>query len=82
MNGLFKKFIEFAIGNGIVLILGFISSPIISRLITPEQLGKASMFTTFTSLIIVVVMMGIDQAYIRYYYDEDEESSKTDGMAG
>ena len=74
MNGLFKKFIEFAIGNGIVLILGFISSPIISRLITPEQLGKASMFTTFTSLIIVIVMMGIDQAYIRYYYDEDENN--------
>lgn len=74
MNGLFKKFIEFAIGNGIVLILGFISSPIISRLITPEQLGKASMFTTFTSLIIVVVMMGVDQAYIRYYYDEDENN--------
>lgn len=74
MNGLLKKFIEFAIGNGIVLILGFISSPIISRLISPEQLGKASMFTTFTSLIIVVVMMGVDQAYIRYYYDEDENN--------
>ncbi|MDU8965436.1 MAG: hypothetical protein E7H39_06190 [Clostridium sp.] len=25
MNGLFKKFIEFAIGNGVVLLLGFIS---------------------------------------------------------
>lgn len=74
MNGLFKKFIEFAIGNGIVLILGFISSPIISRLISPEQLGKASMFTTFTGLIIVVVMMGVDQAYIRYYYDEEEDN--------
>lgn len=72
MNTLLKKFIEFAIGNGIVLILGFISSPIISRLISPEQLGKASMFTTFTSLIILVAIMGIDQAYIRYYYDEDE----------
>lgn len=73
MNGLFKKFIEFAIGNGIVLLLGFISSPIITRIISPEELGKSSMFTTFTSLMIVIVMMGIDQAYIRYYYDEDEE---------
>lgn len=73
MNGLFKKFIEFAIGNGVVLLLGFISSPIITRIISPEELGKSSMFTTFTSLMIVIVMMGIDQAYIRYYYDEDEE---------
>ena len=74
MNALFKKFLEFAIGNGIVLILGFISSPIITRVIAPDELGKASMFTTFTSLIIVVVMMGIDQAYIRYYYNGNEES--------
>lgn len=72
MNGLLKKFIEFAVGNGIVLLLGFVSSPIITRIISPEELGKASMFTTFTSLMIVIVMMGIDQAYIRYYYDEDK----------
>lgn len=74
MNGLLKKFIEFAVGNGIVLLLGFVSSPIITRIISPEELGKASMFTTFTSLMIVIVMMGIDQAYIRYYYDEDKNA--------
>ena len=74
MNGLFKKFIEFAIGNGIVLLLGFIASPIITRIISPEQYGKASMFTTFTNLMIVIVMMGVDQAYIRYYHEEDEKN--------
>lgn len=74
MSTLFKKFIEFAIGNGIVLILGFISSPIITRMISPEQYGKASMFTTFTSLIVLVTTMGMDQAYIRYYNDEDDKS--------
>lgn len=74
MSTLFKKFIEFAIGNGIVLILGFISSPIITRMISPEQYGKASMFTTFTSLIVLVTTMGMDQAYIRYYNDEDDKN--------
>ena len=74
MNGLFKKFIEFAIGNGIVLILGFLSTPIISRLITPDELGRASMVTTLTSLVVLIVIMGIDQSYIRYYYDEEERN--------
>ena len=53
-NKLFKKFIEFGIGNLIVLITGFISSPIITRLILPEEFGKFSMFNTLTSLLIMI----------------------------
>lgn len=74
MNKLFKKFIEFAFGNFIVFLLGILSVVIVSRMIEPVQNGKASMFTTFTSLIVLVITMGIDQAYIRYYNDEIEEN--------
>jgi O-antigen/teichoic acid export membrane protein len=76
MNNLFKKFLEFAIGNGIVLILGFFSTFIIGRTIDPTQNGKASMFITYTSLIVLVLTMGIDQAYIRFYNDETYEGKK------
>lgn len=74
MNKLFKKFIEFALGNAIVFILGIVSVPIVSRMIDPTQNGKASMFITYTSLIVLVLTMGIDQAYIRYYNDENENN--------
>lgn len=73
MGELFRKFVEFAMGSGIVLIIGFISSPIITRIILPAELGRASMFTTVTNLIIIVMTLGIDQAYVRYYNDEKEE---------
>lgn len=76
MDKLFKKFLEFAIGNGIVLILGVISSPIITRLILPEEMGRFSIFTMVTSLVVLVTMVGSDQAYIRYYNEEDEEGRK------
>lgn len=74
-NNLFKKFIQFAMGNGIVLIIGFISSPIITRLIDdPTQMGKFNMFNTVSNLVMVIVMVGIDQAYVKYYYEEDKNS--------
>lgn len=73
MNNLLKKFIEFAFGNGIALILGFISSPIITRLVIPEEFGKFSMFNTITNLILILVMLGLDQSYVRFFYEEDEE---------
>lgn len=74
MNGLLKKFIDFAMGNILVLILGLLSSSIITRIITPDQNGIFSMFTTITSLIILVIMIGMDQSYVRYYHEESEEN--------
>lgn len=74
MNNLFKKFVEFALGNVIVFVLGIFSVPIVSRMIDPIQNGKASMFITYTSLIVLVLTMGIDQAYVRYYNSEKEEN--------
>ena len=74
MNNLFKKFMEFGIGSIITLLLGFVSSPIITRLINPEENGKFSMFNTITNLLLVIVLLGLDQAYVRYYYEEEEEN--------
>lgn len=72
-TNLFKKFIQFAIGNGVVLILGFISTPIITRIISPNEMGKFSMFNTITNLLLVIVLLGIDQSYVRYYYEEEDK---------
>lgn len=73
-NSLLKKFIEFGMGNFIVLITGFISSPIITRLVLPEELGKFSMFNTLTSLFLFIILCGLDHTYIRFFYEEKEES--------
>lgn len=74
MNKLLKNFIEFGFGNVITLVLGFLSSPIITRIINPEEYGKFSMFNTITNLFLVIFMIGLDQAYARYFYEEKEEN--------
>ena len=71
---LVKKFLEYAFGNGIVVILSLLSSGIVTRLISPGEKGKADLFVTYTSLLVLVLTMGIDQAFIRYYNDEKEEN--------
>lgn len=71
---LLKKFAQYAIGNAIVLLLGLISSPIITRLIKPEQMGKYSMFDTITNMLLVVLVLGLDQSFVRFYFDEEENN--------
>lgn len=71
-SNLFKKFMEFGIGSIATLLLGFITSPIITRIISPEQNGKFSIFNTITNLLMIIIILGLDQSYVRYYYEEEE----------
>ncbi|MBS3198663.1 oligosaccharide flippase family protein [Turicibacter bilis] len=69
-----KKLLSFGYGSIFTMILGFISSPLITRIIEPEEFGKFSMFNSITSLASILIACGIDQAYIRFYYIEKEEN--------
>lgn len=71
-NKLLKKFASFSIGTWVGLIIGVISTPIITRLFSPEDFAKASMFTLAINLLMIFVTMGADQSYVRFFYEEEE----------
>lgn len=68
-NRFFRKLFGFSIGPIVNAALGFVSVPITTWLIVPEELGRASMFTTAHSLIGMFVYLGLDAAYQRHYHD-------------
>ncbi|MEG1256435.1 oligosaccharide flippase family protein [Clostridium sp.] len=71
-NVLLRKFLSFSIGNWIVLIIGLISTPLITRIIEPTEYGKYSMFIMYANIFMLVITCGLDQAYVRFFYEEDE----------
>lgn len=73
-NELLKKFMEYALGSGIVLVLGFISSPLNTRLFTPEEFGKFSLFLLIANVINAIVLMGLDQSFVRYFHEEEKSN--------
>lgn len=64
-----KKFLLFSIGPIVSLVLGFLATPIITRIAEPEILGSSAMFIIVINLSIIVSTLGLEQAYIRYYYE-------------
>lgn len=71
-NRFFRKLFGFSLGPIINAGLGFISVPITTWFIVPEELGRASMFTTAHSLIGMFVYLGLDSAYQRHYHEVDD----------
>ena len=69
-QGVFKSFLEYFYGNFIVLLLGFISLPLITRLMSTDEYGRTSIFQSVVSIIYIFAILGLDQGYIRYFYSE------------
>lgn len=70
-NGLIKQFAVIGSGTLINLLLGLISTPIITRIVNPEEYGQLSLFTMYANIAIMVLCIGLDQATVRYYYEKD-----------
>ena len=67
-----KSLTTISIGTIINLIIGFITTPIITRLIDPDVYGQFSIFTMYTSLALIALCFGMDQSLVRFYYRYDE----------
>lgn len=69
-NSLIKHFITIGIGTFFNMMLAFIATPIITRIVSPNDYGQYSLFTTYSSIAVMVLCLGMDQALVRFYYDE------------
>jgi len=53
-----------------VLVLGLISTPLLTRVMTEAEYGRASMFQSAVSVVYIFAILGLDQGYIRFFYQE------------
>ena len=72
----FSGFLSYFYGNFIVLLLGFIQTPVVTRIMSTEEYGRTGMFETAVTIIYIFAILGLDQAYIRYYYTEGVDRNK------
>ena len=75
MNKFIRRFIGFSLGPVIGAIISFFTVPLITAFVSPAEYGKASMFSLFQAIVMTFIYLGIDQAYTREYYAEDDKKS-------
>ena len=60
MHNVIKKFGAFSLGPMVGAIISFITVPIITHFITPDENGRASMFILAQSTMSTVMYLGMD----------------------
>ncbi len=72
-----KKYFSFSVGIWINAIVSFLTTPIITLLINPSEFGKATMFSTVYSMLLLIALSGTPNSFMRFFhkYDENQFSS-------
>ncbi|WP_070328416.1 lipopolysaccharide biosynthesis protein [Exiguobacterium aurantiacum] len=69
-----NKIFSFSLGSLGSLIIGLISIPIITRLLSPDEFGIASLFMTIATVLSTTALLGTDQSLIRYFFEKNRVS--------
>lgn len=70
---IFKHFISIGTGTVINMLVGFLTTPVLTRLVGTAEYGQYSIFTMYASIALMILCMGFDQALIRYFYCFDTQ---------
>ena len=62
-----KNMVGFSMVTWISFVLGFIASPIATRLFPTEEMGRLNLFNTYAALISSICYLGLDQAFVRFF---------------
>lgn len=71
-----KKLVGFSIATWVTFALSFIATPISTRLFDPDVHGKINIFSTYSNLIGLFVLLGLDQAYARFFNERPNNRSR------
>lgn len=71
-----KNLIKYCIPSIVSAIVGIAVIPLISRLFPTEDYGKINLFYSVGNMILYIVLLGLDSAYIRFYFEQPEGVSR------
>lgn len=70
-KSILSHFVSIGTGTVLNIVIGFITTPILTRLVGTAEYGQYSIFTMYGSIMVLILCMGFDQALIRYFYKHD-----------
>lgn len=71
-NNIIKKFLSFSIGGYINALIGLLTVPIVTRMLSPEQYGVASLISIIVEMLVVFCSLALDQSFVRFFYEVQE----------
>lgn len=76
-ESILKGVLLYSISTWVNLVLGFLTVIITTRVLLPDVYGQVSIFNSITSVLMYILLLGMDGAYIRYYNEPPINNTKS-----
>lgn len=73
-NHFLKHFLVIGSGTLFSMIIGFLTTPIITRIVSPTEYGQFSVFTMYSNMALMVLCLGLDQSLVRFFYEKETDN--------
>lgn len=74
-NNIISNMFKFSVNTWVSFFINFFVMLGTTYLFLPEELGKINMFITVSSMLLVLVPLGVDSSYLRFYYETPNNRS-------
>ncbi len=71
-----RKFISYSFGSIGSAIFRFVSIAVLTRIMSPQEFGTGMMYITFITLFFFLCDLGLDQGYVRYFYERKTDRER------
>ncbi|MED7818613.1 MULTISPECIES: lipopolysaccharide biosynthesis protein [unclassified Francisella] len=65
-----KKFLTYGIGSIGSAAISFFTVPFITRVLSPDNYGKGTLYITIITLLFYISNAGLDMGYMRFFYEK------------
>jgi len=72
----FKHTSTYFSGTILVHMLGIVTLPVFTAYLTPDEYGIVNVFTTYISVVAVLLSLSLHSSIARYYFEEDKVDFK------
>lgn len=71
LDKIFKHFLVVGFGTIVSMFLGLLTTPLITRIVSPYEYGQFSIFLMYGQIGILVLILGLDQSIVRFFYESE-----------
>jgi O-antigen/teichoic acid export membrane protein len=75
-NKIMGRLFDVGVGTFVNILLGLITTPLITRIADPSEYGQLAVFNAYADLFLAFLYLGLDRSLIRFFYDDDKIESK------
>lgn len=76
LKSLFKHSVIYSIGNIMSRAIGFLMIPVYTRYLTPADYGTVEILTLTSTILSLILAMGLSSSVMRFYFDCNKEHEK------